>query len=298
MLLLPELRRLLAQVLLATGLLSALSPVADAAGHHILWEVKGRHNTVYLLGSVHMLKPADSALPAEALTAYEQAKTLVMELDLSDPNAGAGLVGDMGMATLPEGQTLQGELGADLYARFSKQAGALGLDPSLTEHFQPWFAALTLEQLELAQQGFDPQSGVDMQLAQRAQSDGKPIVGLETVDDQLGIFTHLSLPQQRDYMRSTLEETADEGNETAQVVQAWQSGDTVKLEKLLREGSQDSPALFQQLTVDRNRRWLPRITQMLNADGNYLVVVGALHLVGHDGVIDLLQRGGYNPVQH
>jgi uncharacterized protein YbaP (TraB family) len=99
-------------------------------------------------------------------------------------------------------------------------------------------------------------------------------------------------------MRSTLDETADDANETAQVVEAWQSGDTVKLEKLLREGSQDSPELYQKLTTDRNRRWLPKITQMLNADGNYLVVVGALHLIGHDGVIDLLQRSGYTAIQH
>ena len=121
--------------------------------------------------------------------------------------------------------------------------------------------------------------------------------GLETIDDQLGIFTHLTLPQQRDYMRSTLDETAD-AHETAQVVQAWEAGDVAALEKLLREGSQDSPELYQKLTTDRNRRWLPKITQMLNADGNYLVVVGALHLIGHDGVIELLQRSGYSPVQH
>ncbi|HEX4377433.1 MAG TPA: TraB/GumN family protein [Steroidobacteraceae bacterium] len=283
----------------ALGLSAALLslPAAAAGGHHILWEVKGRHNTVYLLGSVHMLKPADSELPSEATSAYQQSKTLVMELDLSDPSALAGLSGEMEMGLLPDGQTLQTALGPDLYARFSKQADALGIDPSITTRYQPWLAALMLEQVELAKEGFDAGSGVDMQLAQRAETDGKPIIGLETIDDQLGIFTHLTLPQQRDYMRSTLDETAD-AHETAQVVQAWEAGDTAALERLLSEGSRDSPQLYQMLTTDRNRRWLPKITQMLNADSNYLVVVGALHLIGHDGVIEMLQRSGYNPVQH
>jgi uncharacterized protein YbaP (TraB family) len=67
---------------------------------------------------------------------------------------------------------------------------------------------------------------------------------------------------------------------------------------LLREDSRDSPELYRKLTIERNEKWLPRITHMLAEDDNYLVVVGALHLIGHDGVIDLLQRGGYSPIQH
>jgi uncharacterized protein YbaP (TraB family) len=278
---------------------TALCPsVSRADGHHILWEVKGRHNTVYLLGSVHMLKPSDSALPPEALHAYAQASTVVMELNLDDPGVGESLAGQAESAMLPEGKTLESVLGATLYARFKTQAEALGLDPELAERFQPWFAALMIEQLELAKAGFDPQSGVDMQLAQRAQADHKPVVGLETVEDQLGIFTQLSEQEQRDYLKSTLDDAATEVSDTGRVVQAWEQGDTARLEQLLREGSKDSPELYQRLTIDRNRRWLPKITQMLNDDTNYLVVVGALHLIGHDGVIDLLQRSGYTAVQH
>jgi uncharacterized protein len=266
-------------------------------GHHILWEVKGRHNTVYLLGSVHMLKPEQSALPSEAINAYQHAGTLVMELDLNDTSGAATLAGNSAVTLLPEGQTLEAQLGAALYSRFKVRASALGFDPGLAAHFQPWFAALVLEQLQLTGQGFDARVGVDMQLAARAQTDGKPLIGLETLADQLGIFSSMTLAQQRDYMNSTLQETADDANETAQVVRAWQSGDTQQLERLLREGSADSPELFQKLTVDRNRRWLPRLTQMLGDDRNYLVVVGALHLIGHDGVVDLLQREGYTAVQ-
>jgi uncharacterized protein YbaP (TraB family) len=287
------------RVIALIGLLSGLPPGwCRADTHHILWEVKGRHNTVYLLGSVHMLRPGDASIPPEALRAYAASKTLVMELDLnavgSEDSIGAGAA----MAMLPEGQTLSSALGSELYAKLKARAETVGLDLELVDRFEPWFAALMLEQFELSKAGFDAASGVDMQFAQRAQSDGKAIIGLETMDEQLAIFAQLSANQQRDYMRSTLDENDANLTETNQVVRAWQEGDTAKLEQLLREDSRDSPELYRKLTIDRNHKWLPRITQMLNDDDNYLIIVGALHLIGHDGVIDLLQRGGYSPVQH
>jgi len=292
-------RRFVLGLVLAVCLLCGVTPhwcVADQ--HHILWEVKGKHNTVYLLGSVHVLRPEDSALPAEALRAYRLSKTLVLELDLSATDVAQSLVTETTeLAMLPEGQTLASALGPELYAKFKTHAAAVGLDAELIERFQPWFAAMSLEQAELLKAGFDVSSGVDMQFAQRAQTDGKQIVGLETPGDQLGIFAHLTAQQQRDYMRSTLAESDTNANEANEIVRAWQSGDTVKLQQLLREETRDSPELFRKLTVDRNRKWLPRIEQMLADDDNYLVIVGALHLIGHDGVIELLQRDGYAPLQ-
>ena len=95
-----------------------------------------------------------------------------------------------------------------------------------------------------------------------------------------------------------MQDSASAESESNAIVSAWQHGDTVKLEQLLREGSKESPDLYRLLTTERNRRWLPKITQLLNGDDNYLVVVGALHLIGHDGVIELLQRQGFSPVQH
>ena len=250
--------RRLAYRLIAAGWLlfgACLGARAEPA-HHILWEVKGKHNTVYLLGSVHMLKAGDSALPSEAMHAYAASKILVMELDLNGAGADSLLDSSGELESLPEGQ---------------------------------------LE--SLAQSGFDSAAGVDEQFALLAQEDQKPIIGLETIDEQLGFFAHLSLEQQREFLRTTLEDSASVQSETDAVVRAWQRGDTGKLEQLLRTGSNESPELYRLLTTERNRRWLPKITQLLSADDNYLVIVGALHLIGHDGVIDLLQRQGYTAVQ-
>ena len=275
---------------------ASLGARADTA-HHILWEVKGKHNTIYLLGSVHMLKAADSEMPGAALHAYAMSKILVMELDLNEVGADSALESGAELETLPEGQTLADAAGPQLYAKFLARAQPLGLQPEVLSHFQPWFAALMLQQLELSQSGFDPAAGVDEQFALLAQTDHKPVIGLETIDEQLGFFAHLSLEQQREFLRSTLEDASSAESETDAVVQAWQRGDTGKLEQLLRSGSNESPELYRLLTTERNRRWLPKITQLLTGDDNCLVIVGALHLIGHDGLIEMLQRQGYTALQ-
>jgi uncharacterized protein YbaP (TraB family) len=282
----------------ALALLCAGAAWSDTDSHHILWEVRGKHNSVYLLGSVHLLRPDDRELPREAMRAYEQSGTLVLELDLNALDPQEVEADGAALGVLPEGKTLSEALGPELYAKFKTHAGSVGLDADLTEHFQPWFAALMLEQLELTQAGFDASSGVDMRLAQRAQLDGKPVVGLETLSQQLHIFADLSAQQQRDYMRSTLDDMDSGVKEVDQVIAAWQHGDTAKLEQLLGEATRESPELFRKLTTDRNHSWLPRIEQMLDDNRNYLVVVGAMHLIGHDGVIELLQHDGYRIVQH
>lgn len=292
--------RRLAGRLIAAGwllLVASLGARADAA-HHIFWEVKGKHNTVYLLGSVHMLKAADSMLPTEAMHAYAASQVLVMELDLNGAGAESLLESGVEAVTLPEGQSLADAVGPQLYAQLLARARPLGLEPEILSHFQPWFAALMLQQLELAKSGFDASAGVDQQFALLAQADHKPIIGLETVDEQLGLFAQLSLEQQRQFLRSTLQESDSAQSQTDAVVSAWQRGDTAALERLLRQETAESPELYRLLTTDRNRRWLPKIMQLLNGDQNYLVIVGALHLIGHDGVIELLQRQGYSAVQH
>lgn len=276
--------------------------VASARGHsesnhHTFWEVKGRSNTVYLLGSVHMLKPDDSLLPAEMLQAYERSQAVVMELDLNEVNGDALLGGSLELAMLPEGQSLGDVLGRDLYADLAAHAIRVGLEPEVMDRFQPWFAALVLEQAALAKSGFEAGAGVDEQFAQRAQADGKPIIALETADEQLGFFAHLSMDQQRQYLRATLKDLDTEGSDAAVMVGAWQRGDSVELERLLRKESANNPELFRMLTTDRNRRWLPKIVDMLREDHDYLVIVGALHLVGNDGLVALLKSQGFEVQQ-
>jgi uncharacterized protein len=282
----------------AAMLVLCLARPAWSGEHHTFWIVHGRHNTIYLLGSVHVLKPSDSELPAEVLRAYAHAHALVMEVPFGDLSVDKLMTLTLALGTLPKGKTLALALGPALYANFSAHAKPLGLDPAYLSHYQPWLAALTVEQVALAKAGFDINAGADMQLAQRAKRDHKPIIGLETAKDQLSLFARLTSAQQREFMQYTLDDAGNAPREVESLVVAWRSGDIGALEQALHEGFDQFPDLYQALTTDRNRKWITEILPLLRGDQDYLIVVGALHLVGPDGVIELLERHGFVPVQH
>ena len=288
--------------LLALLALAALvcAPAASRAGErNVLWSVRGEHNTVYLFGSVHVLHPDDAALPPAALAAYEDAEQLVMEIDLDDAVADpVAMAGQMQRyARLPAGQSLAAALGDD-YQRVADRLGAAGLDLALLDGFAPWFVGMLLLQLEIAQRGFDPAHGIEQQLAERAIADGKPITGLETPADQFAVLAGLTPAEQKRFLLLTLEETEDTDVRLGELLAAWRSGDTDSLARRLSEEYEAFPELYGPLTEDRNRAWIGPLTDLFDDRDDYLVVVGALHLVGRNSVVDLLRQRGYRVTQH
>lgn len=282
---------LLAASLLPTG--------AMARGPGVLWAVEGRHNTVYLLGSVHLLRASDGTLPAAAEAAYTDAEQIVMEIDLDDPSIAdpAAMLGEMQRsALLPEGQSLRRVLGTD-YDSVARRARASGLELEALDRFAPWFVATMLLQLELAERGFRPELGIEQRIAERAERDGKPIEGLETPAEQFALLGGLPLPEQRRFLEMTLEETADLDSELEDMLAAWRAGDPAALARLLADAYADFPELYGPLTEDRNRAWVTELERLLDERDDYLVVVGALHLVGRNSVVDLLRRRGHTVEQ-
>jgi uncharacterized protein len=290
--------RYLATLLLVLAVALAPAPVL-ARGRHILWTVQGKQNTVYLLGSIHVLRAGDVALSDVAERAYDDAERLVMEIDLDDPAESdpmAMLDVVQRLAMLPEGQSLRGILGSD-YASLNQRAQQAGVDLALFDRFAPWMVATTLLQIELTKRGFSPELGIEQVLARRAAGDGKPIQGLETSVQQLGILAGMPMPMQKHFLRMTLDESAQLDQEIGALVGAWKAGDTVALAGLLSDEFDEFPDLYRRLTVDRNRAWVGRLSDLLDDPDDYLVVVGALHLVGDDSVVDLLQQRGYQVIQ-
>jgi hypothetical protein len=289
----------LAALLLGLGATVAV-PGAHAAERSVLWSVRGAHNTVYLFGSIHVLRPGDAGLPRAAAEAYAEAEQLVMEIDMDDP----AMADPVAMATqmqrsamLPAGQSLRSVLGAD-YAAIAERSRAAGLDLALLDPFAPWFVATMLLQLEIAQRGFDPAHGVEQQLADRAVHDGKPILGLETPGQQFAVLGGLSLAEQKRFLLLTLEETEESDAELEELLAAWRTGDTAVLARVLSEAFEEFPELYRPLTEDRNRAWLEDLEELLDDRDDYLVVVGALHLVGRNSVVDLLRQRGHAVTQH
>jgi uncharacterized protein YbaP (TraB family) len=287
---LPAILRAVAS--LAAALLFSGGARADA-GQHVFWEVAGAHNTVYLLGSVHVLHAQDHALPSVTEAAYVDAEVLVEELDPFVAQSDMSGQDVLALQFLPQGQALAALIGAELNQKLAVVAKSLGLDPDYIDRMQPWYVATLISSMRQMRAGFTPEDGVDYQIAVRARRDEKPIVGLETAAEQLGFFAAMSMEEQRNFLRQALEDTGDQ-QELRELTEAWRRGDLVALEAELSQGLQDLPELFDKIVVQRNRNWLARIEQMLaDPAQDYLIVTGALHMVGQQGLVEMLRERGY-----
>ncbi len=275
--------------LVALGLLSSLTAHAGSP----VWAIHGDHNTVYLAGSVHLLKANDSKLPPAFDRAYSGSKAIVMEIavDKVDPMETATWMMEHGM--LKEGTTLRSVIGEDRYRRVSAESERLGVPMEAADMLEPWALGLQLIELQYMQLGFDPQQGVEQQLQHRAQADGKPISGLETLDEQLGVLQGMSYPDQAKFLDMIVTEMHGVESETESVVSAWRNGDSAKLAALLSDEYKSFPALYQLLVSNRNKNWVPQIEKLLHGNQDYFVVVGALHLVGDGGLLELMRRDGF-----
>jgi uncharacterized protein len=279
--------------LLALCLLGSLS--ANAASP--VWAVRGAHNTVYLAGSIHMLPAGDAVLPPGFGHAYADSARLVMEMDLARFDPLEAMTWMMDHGTLPNGTSLRSVLGDERYGRVSAAATRLGLPMSALDTLAPWVVGIEITDLAYEHEGFDPEQGVEEQLVRRAQQDRKATAGLETLPEELGSLTELPSADQIRMLEQTVDELKDIKSEMREVTAAWRHGDTARLAKLLASEYDAFPSLYKPLVSDRNRHWLLQLEEMLKANDNSLVVVGALHLVGQGGLLELLRGKGYTITQ-
>ena len=201
------------------------------------------------------------------------------------------------LGLLSDDESLRDLMGEDLYTRALVAAEAMDIPLDMLERAEPWFAAMTVEQLALSRIGFNPAHGIEMHMLQRAGRDGKPVRGFETIEQQLGLLDGLSLDAQRDLLMQTLDEGANIREIMDQLIEAWRTGDTAFLEEQLLAEIVKYPELYKTIVADRNRNWTNTIDNLLGDDQDYLVVVGALHLVGKDGVPALLAARGFGVSQ-
>ena len=275
-----------------------VAALADSASNPVtLWMAEGTSNRVYLLGSIHLLREQDHPLPRVIGDVYEDADALYMELDMDDldPLAMQATINRLGM--LEEGTSLREVMGEELYAEATTMAAELEIPLEMLERTEPWFAAITVEQLVLARIGFNPAYGVEMHLLKQASTDGKEILGFETVEQQLGYLDGLSLEAQRALLMQTLTESAAIREIMDDLILAWRSGDIDYLAQTLLEDVSGYPELYDAIVADRNRLWADTIDELLDDGQDYLVIVGALHLVGEDGVPRLLEQRGIRITQ-
>lgn len=256
-----------------------------------LWVVKGKQTTIYLFGTIHVLKPGLTWFDEAVKSAFDHADEVKLEIVMPDQATMQGLVQATGVAPagtppltqrLPEGKR----------AAFAKAVTDLGLPANALDRFKPWLAATQLSVAPLSKLGYDSANGPEEVITEAAKQAHKPLSGLETPQQQLGFFGSLSDKAQLQFLESTVDELPTLDKQMASMVDEWARGDPEALAREMNDELKSSPEVAKVLLVDRNRNWAQWIKQRMTKPGTVFIAVGAGHLAGPDSVQAQLAKLG------
>ncbi|MPS44393.1 MAG: TraB/GumN family protein [Stenotrophomonas sp.] len=287
---------------LATARDGQASPAAAAAAPAakppvpLLWKVTGPGDArVYLLGSFHLLKPQDYPLSPDVEQAFEASQRVVFELspeDMQSPQLASRMVQ---AATRTDGSELKRDLDAATWQKLQAFAAQNQLPLAQMQGMKPWFVGLSISIGQMQKLGLDPALGLDRHFMERAQKTGRKTAGLEDIDTQIGMLDGMTVQEQRQMLAEALDQAGKADEQARLLHDAWRRGDERLLwTKMAAEMRQQYPQLYQRINTGRNDAWVPKLQPYLQAgQGGTLVVVGTLHLLGSDGVVEKLRAKGY-----
>ena len=269
----------------------------------LMWKVSDADNDLYLLGSFHMLKPTDYPLAVDVDEAFEDAEALVFELSPQEMQS-PELAMAMGQAALRnDGTSLDSELPAATAAKLKAwltvndaELKKMSVPAQVFQMFEPWFVGLMISIVEMNKMGLDPEIGLDMHFMGRAQKASKSTAGLEKGSEQIAVFDGMGKAEQLQFLQESLGEADSARDQIETLHTAWRNGDASQLlDGMASDMRRDYPELYRRINIDRNDAWVPKLQRMLDDQTTVdtLVVVGALHLLGDDGVVEKLRAKGY-----
>ncbi|MGJ8670650.1 MAG: TraB/GumN family protein [Oceanococcus sp.] len=261
----------------------------------LLWSIKGESNRVYVLGSVHLLPHGARSLPEVVNSAYLTSDLVVFESDLFLIGSVDFEADELAQARYPAGKTINDEMPADLMLQVENRAETLGLPISILERYRPWFFAQTLATAQFSRDGFPLDNGVDVRLYRRAVQDIKLTDGLTSPQMHLSAFADMDTAQNEAFLRSALVDLDDTRAQISRTLDIYRNADLSLLGTLATEMQETSPALYKRLVADRNEQWMEKFEDFRKRPYNILVVVGALHLVGDQGLIQRFRLRDWNP---
>ena len=271
--------------------------VSYSQNKHCIWQVNGLHNTVFLVGSVHLLTKDQYPLPAVFDSVYQQSDSLIFEMNLDSVNVFNSSVQIMQAGLLPSTQTLKDVLADSVFNELGKTLAELGQPMILYLKMKPWLVSLMLDQLAMQKLKFNPDLGLESFFFKKAKKDGKPIHGFETFKQQLKLLQGLAAVNSDQLILETIAEIKGQSKDLQLMLTAWRNGNASTLDSLVNAGFSAFPQLKKVLLQKRNGRWLKQIERFLHGQKNYLIVVGAGHLVGESGLVALLRQKGYTVKQ-
>lgn len=278
--------------ILGSALIAFVTLVRLACAEPALWVAHSATATVYLFGTVHLLKH-DTPWRSDKLNqALAQSQGLWLELsDAFDTAAAVPFVQQYGMD--PQ-HPLSTKLSADERKRLDAVIRKEGLGSAAAfESFRPWMAALVISVTDITRQGYNASSGVEKILSDEMTAAGKPIHGLETIEQQLRFFTTLPPDTERQLLDEAMDDVEADSGKTDALVTAWTAGDVATLAELIdQDMAANEPDAYQALVVNRNIAWAGYIEQLLQGSAVSFIAVGAGHLAGPDSVQAQLAKRG------
>lgn len=280
-------RRLWAGMISALAVAFAGPVLAEPA----LWAIKDKDSTIYLFGTIHVLKPDTKWRSAKIDQAFNSSADLTLEIvGADDPAVMQPLVLKYG---LDPAKPLSSKIGPEAFKHASELAQGGGVPPQALESMRPWLAAISLSMAPVIKAGYDPRSGVEQVLVKAAAESGKTKKALETPEQQIRFFADLPPKTEADFLRATLDDVDEGVAKIDKMVAAWAAGDVAELEReFVTEMKGDYPELYELLLVKRNQDWANQLKTKLAGSGVSFVAVGSGHLVGPDSVQAQLAKLG------
>lgn len=287
---LPALYRAVFCLCAGFSLTSAVKP--KTAGPSSVWVAEKDGHSIYLAGTIHLLREQDYPLPDVFDQAYKDSAKLVFELPPGSEGNGEIVVRMRKLGTYPEGTQLGDQVAPETLKRVQEWAGRNDYPMSAVAQCRPWFLSLTIAAVEYQGLGADPGRGLDTWFEKRAAADNKPGTGLESVEYQLTLFSNLSDKIQEQLLLQTLDEVTTMKKDFEEMIASWRSGDMPRLQDFLFRDQDKFPELMQEFLVKRNEAWVTPLMNFLEKGDRVMVLVGAGHLGGKSGLLELLKSRG------
>jgi uncharacterized protein YbaP (TraB family) len=280
-----------AVILILIGFCSCASSPASGQSGSSVWKVSKDGNSLFLGGSIHILRSGDFPLPKEFDRAFSQSSMLVLETDieqLADESIAQYLLTRM---ILPGGKTLESILDSDTYEMLKVKCEEYGIPLDSVSLLKPSMIITILTMMEIQKSGF-VQQGVDVHYLEKAKKVKKPRGFLETIEAQIDMLVTMGDGYENDYVKYSLYDMDNTENDLTDIVSEWRKGGASSTEEAILEMKSQWPVLYKTMLVDRNAAWLPQINEYLAGGSPVLVIVGLAHLHGPDGLLRQLAESG------
>ena len=271
-------------------------PIFSLHAESSIWKIEHNGKSIYVGGTVHYLKEADYPLPPEFEMAYKDAKILVLELnpDEMDKDEMQKYMRENG--SYKDDRSLRTVLSEEVYQEFRKYCKDNGISVMGLNKLKP--AILILNLFAFKMKAINASPGVDRFFFEKAKTDSKKVIGLETFSDQMEIIVSMGEGHESEFVYQSLLELSLMDKMLDELISIWRSGNLQKVYELqIKKMQTDSPDLYKSMLLDRNNKWIPKIEKLLETPETEIVLVGDAHLAGPDGLIEVFQKKGYNVTQ-